>query len=196
MKRSNSLFKKLVVVAAFAVAPLTAAHAIPTLLFSSPSGNLHPAGSKFTVDVVASGFTDLYAYQFSVNFNPAVLNILGVTEGPFLQTGGATFFDSGTIDNTAGTLSFTFDTLISAVSGVTGSDVLAHLNLTALSAGSSTLALTDVLALDSLLNTITVTTQATTSVVPEPDTVALILGVAAVGLMNRKRRGARAASSR
>lgn len=186
MKSPMSLFTRLVATAALATAPF-ASFAVPTFSFTSASGALHPAGSQFSVDLVGSGLADLYAYQFSVTFDPAVLHVLAVTEGGFLPSGGPTFFDGGTIDNATGKLSFAFDTLISSISGVSGSGVLAHLDFAAVGAGTSTVGLTDVLALDSLLNEIGVTAQPIALVVPEPATVSLIL-LAGGALVLRRRR--------
>ena len=42
-------------------------------------------------------------WQFDITFDPAALEAINVSEGDFLKTdGGATFFQGGTIDNTAG----------------------------------------------------------------------------------------------
>jgi hypothetical protein len=188
MKSVKSLFRGVVVIAALMSAPFSAVLAAPTFTFTSQAGQQHPIGSTFSIDVLATGFTDLYAYQFSVNFNPAIVHVLGVTEGGFLSAGGSTFFDGGTVDNANGTVSFVFDTLISAVPGVSGSGVLAHLDLQALQVGTSVFSLTDVLALDSLLNDITVTATPIALVVPEPGTISLMFLAAGAGMFLRRRR--------
>ena len=47
--------------------------------------------------------TDLAGWQTDITFDPALLEVVKVSEGDFLKTGGeGTFFLRGTIDNTAG----------------------------------------------------------------------------------------------
>ena len=155
------------------IAAMTQAVAVPMLsLSSTPTAVL--AGGNIALDVTASGFTDLYGYEFTLNFNPTVFRATSVAEGPFLRTGGATFFDGGSIDNTAGAISFIFDTLIGPGAGVTGSGVLSRITFNALRTGVATFSLTDVLALDSNLQTIAVQTQTLALAVPEPGVLVLL----------------------
>ena len=100
------------------------------------------------LNVSASDVTDLYGYQFSLNFQPSLLQAVSVTEGGFLASGGTTFFDPGGINNGAGTVSFIFDTLIGPVPGVNGSGLLATINLRAVGAGLAQVSLSDVLAVN------------------------------------------------
>jgi adhesin HecA-like repeat protein len=53
-----------------------------------------------------------------------VLSATGITEGSFLPSGGSTFLIPGMIDNNAGIIAFNADTLLSAISGVSGSGTL------------------------------------------------------------------------
>jgi hypothetical protein len=153
------------------------ASALPLLSLSATQ-----AGSVMSIAVSATGASDLYAYQFSLNFDPAVLHASSVSEGPFLATAGATFFDGGTADNTSGQVSFVFDTLLSAVAGATGNGVLAVINFNIENFHTlTTLSLSDVLALDSNLNTLPATTQSLRLQIPEPSVLAL-LAIALFGM--------------
>ena len=153
------------------------ASALPLLSLSATQ-----AGSVMSIAVSATGASDLYAYQFSLNFDPAVLHASSVSEGPFLATAGATFFDGGTTDNTSGQVSFVFDTLLSAVAGATGNGVLAVINFNIENFHTlTTLSLSDVLALDSNLNTLPATTQSLRLQIPEPSVLAL-LAIALFGM--------------
>lgn len=167
-------------------ASVVPAMALPVFSLSSSE-----AGGFVRVAVSASGVTDLYAYQFSLNFDPAVLHAASVTEGPFLAMGGATFFDGGTTNNTAGQVSFIFDTLLSAVPGVTGNGVLAVISFSALQFHTFTsLSLSDVLALDSNLNVLPVTSTGLRLQVPEPSMLALLaMALVALTLVTKRRRG-------
>ncbi len=177
-------------------AAASGAIAAPTLTVV-PTPNPVVVGSPLSVNVLVNGIADLYAYQFSLAYNPALLQLNSVSEGAFLATGGTTFFDGGTVNNTTGTVSFVFDTLIGAVPGVTGGGTLASLQFTTVAAGVSALTFSDLLFLDASLADITVTAQngsvQLTAVVPEPASYVLFaLGLA--GLAAAAQRRAKAAA--
>lgn len=175
----------------FAAANASAADAV--LSFSaSPSPVVQ--GSPVVVDINIANVVDLYSYQFTINFNPSLLQAIGVTEGPFLSGGGSTFFDGGTIDNTAGVISFAFNTLIGALPGVSGSGLLEKVSFSTLGAGTSTFSFSDAVFLNSAigdlpvqLTTSTLQVVPSTPAVPEPETYALMaLGLVAVALARRR----------
>ena len=151
-------------------------------------------GNTAVVNVDITGVSDLYAFQFDLDFNTAVLSATSVSEGAFMPTGGATFFIPGTIDNVGGSVAANADTLLTAISGVSGSGTLASLDFTAIGPGVSTLTLANVILLDSDLNSIDSTLQVgsitvqQTSSIPEPATLGLLsLGLAGAVLMRRRR---------
>jgi general secretion pathway protein D len=114
-------------------------------------------GVSFDIPVSVSQVSDLYAYEFDLSFDPAILELLSISEGPFLPGAGATFFLPGTIDNTAGTATFTADSLVGPVSGASvanGNGELAVFTFESLSEGTSALKLSNVTLLDSGLNDI------------------------------------------
>ena len=164
--------------------------AIP-LVSVEPTSQSVVTGNTVSVQIVASDVADLYAYQFDLTFDPAVLAAVSITEGDFLATGGTTFFVPGTIDNSTGSISLTADTLIGSVPGVNGSGILAIAEFQAVAARTSPIALTSVLLLDSSSppGEIPATTaggsvKVTQGVIPEPQTLLLVgfglLGLAAV----------------
>ncbi len=168
---------------------LTASTPLLADILVQPATNSVTAGQTFTLSVDISAVTDLYGYQFDVGFDPTVLEALSVSEGSFLPTGGATFFIPGTIDNVGGTISANADILEGAVSGVSGSGDLLDVSFLALAAGSSSVDVFNVLALNSLGQGIALTTTGaditvTAAPVPEPAS-SLLLATIAVWLIGR-----------
>lgn len=176
----------------FGAVSVQSAFAAPVLAMTATPNPAVP-GSTVEIDVAIADITDLSAYQFTLSFDAAMFQVIGGTEGAFLATGGTTIFDAGTIDNTAGTVSYAFGALIGPIPGVNGSGSLAHFSLNVLKAGSGVFALSDVLFLDSSMGDLTVlpvdltVTAATPSDVPEPSALWLFgVGLAAFGVMRRR----------
>ncbi len=146
------------------------------------------AGQTVVLSVRISGASDLFGYQFDLGFNPAVLAATSVTEGPFLSSGGATIFLPGTIDNVGGLISGIADILAGAVPGVSGSGTLVTASFQALAAGTSSISLFNVTALNSAGQDLTLTTSGSTvTVVPEPGS-GLLVFAATIGLLALRRR--------
>ena len=155
--------------------------AAPILSIEPPS-LLVQLGKSFSLDVRISGVVDLFAFQFDLAFDPLILSAGSITEGPFLPSGGATAFIAGTVDNTAGTITATVDTLIGAIPGVNGSGVVASVDFQALSVGTSPITLSDAILLDSDLNNIPFRIVNGGVTIPEPSAW-LLLSTAVFGLL-------------
>jgi hypothetical protein len=165
--------------------------AVPVVSITGPAGNV-TVGSALTLSVKITDALDLSAFQFDLAFNPAVLRAASVTEGPFLGTGGNTFFDAGSINNTTGRITSIFDTLIGAVPGVSGTGNLVTLNFNVIGAGLSSLVFSNALFLNSLSNDLNPQLQngsvTAVAVIPEPASAALLLaGLAGFAAWRRQR---------
>jgi hypothetical protein len=174
-----------------AAAALQPAAAVPVV---SIAATPDPAvtGTPLALTVKIAGAVDLYTYQFSLAFNPAVLQATSVTEGSFLATGGVTFFGAGSINNGTGLISFTFDSLTGLVPGVSGNGNLVVLNFNVINPGTSALNFSDVLFLNSLgadvLPTVQNRSLQAVAAVPEPSHAALLLaGLLGLAAVSRSR---------
>jgi general secretion pathway protein D len=183
-RRTISLFG--IVAGLFLCVPLLTAEPLITAV----SAMVRP-GDVFTVPVTITGASDVFAFQFDLAFDPAILELQSISEGGFLPTAGATIFAPGTIDNTAGTATATADTLSGAVPGASGSGTLADFTFRALALGTSDLALSNVILLDSSLSDIPFTTgfAGVHVVVPEPAGLAWV-GALALAAALRLRKAA------
>ncbi len=159
---------------ALALALVSPAHAAPVLEMSAAA-----SATGIDLTVRARDAVDLYGYQFTLNFNPALLTAIGGTEGAFLRSGGATFFDAGSIDNGTGSIAYTFGSLIGDIGGVSGSGDLAVFSFGVQQGGLASFTFSDVEFLDSTLTAISVDTTdlvAQVSEVPEPGSLLLAAG--------------------
>ena len=95
----------------------------------------------FTLDIRAENVFDMAGWQFDIAFDPANLEAINVSEGDFLKMGGgSTFFQSGSIDNTAGKITGLSAARLST-QGVTGTGVILEVRFEAKSDSETQLTL-------------------------------------------------------
>ena len=98
-------------------------------------------GDTFSFDIRAENVFNLAGWQFDVAFDPSILEAIDLSEGDFLKTdGGATFFQSGSIDNTAGKIAGLIAGRI-IEGGVSGTGSVLQVKFKAKSHGETRLAL-------------------------------------------------------
>lgn len=196
MSVSTTLFK-LRFLLALAASSIFASQVLATpIVRVSPSATTLAVGQAFQVNLIGEDFLDLYAYNFTLNFDPARIQAVSVEEGSLLASAGTTFFIPGVIDNFIGSISFTGNTLIGAITGANGNGTLAIMGFEAIAEGASPLSLADLLFLDSGLTDLVTTPQESRvtviadsgSPIPEPATLSLVvMGIGTYFFLRRRR---------
>lgn len=160
---------------------------VPVLTAGSVSINVSNTGPVM-VPVNIIGASDVYAFQFDLSFDASILTLLSISEGSFLPSAGSTIFVPGVIDNIAGTASGTADTLVGPIRGVSGSGELADFTFEAIRTGTATLAVSDVILLDSFLRPTAGTVTLNAFPAPEPSGLPWVGGLVLTGMLWRKGR--------
>ena len=76
-----------------------------TTVVVDPTARTVGQGEQFTLDVLVTPDTDIAGAQCDISFDSSLLTADSVAEGNLLTQGGAsTYFNAGTINNTAGTI--------------------------------------------------------------------------------------------
>lgn len=183
MSLSRTLLVAVLLDAALLSVPVLTAE---TLL--SPGSTDVSVDQIFTLPVSIAGVSDLYAFQFDLSFDPAILQLLSISEGSLLPAAGSTMFIPGAIDNIAGTATTTADTMVGDIQGASGNGVLVDFTFAAINPGTSSLSLSSGILLDSTFDRIPFTTMAgsvsvTASSVPEPAGLSWIGSLAVTGML-------------
>ena len=98
-------------------------------------------GDTFTLDIGARDFFDLAGWQLDIDFDPAILEAVNVTEGDFLKAdGSSTFFQTGTINNATGNITG-FTAARTSTGGLSGTGTLLQVTFKAKAAGETALTL-------------------------------------------------------
>jgi len=98
-------------------------------------------GQPVTVNVSVKGLSDVFGFQFNVEFSSNVLRFVSSQEGPFLKTGGASTYCLGLDGTTAGMVKNIACVRYGNALGVTGSGVIFSLTFNTLGTGDSAIAL-------------------------------------------------------
>ena len=121
-------------------------------IFIYPETSEGNVGENFIIEVKVSDVTDLYGYEFHLRWNSTLLDCVEVSEGPFLKSGGSTFF-TYKINSTEGCIVVDC-TLLGDIQGVNGNGTLTTIKFYIKRAGECLLDLYDTILLNSAEQTI------------------------------------------
>jgi len=114
-----------------------------TVAVSPPSITVS-VGQGFSVDVNISSVSDLYGWEFYLGWNSSLLSLVSVNEGPFLMSGGSTYF-TYYLNTTSTDEHVVVDcTLEGSIPGVSGDGTLATVTFNTTNAGECPLNLYNV----------------------------------------------------
>jgi len=107
-----------------------------------PPASIVRVGDVFSVNVNVTNVVNLTAWQLNIYYLNAVINCTNVAEGPFLETGGETYFGQNITNNYNSTYGrvLAYSTLLGTTS-VNGSGVILTVTFEALSEGNTALEL-------------------------------------------------------
>jgi hypothetical protein len=187
MSQSRAVSVVVVLAAALLFVPTVLAQAVISAGSSGVS-----VDQIFVLPVSITDASDVYAFQFDLGFDPAILQLLSISEGSFLSSAGSTIFVPGTIDNIGGTATDNADTLVGNIPGASGDGVLVDFMFEAVAPGASSLTLSNGFLLDPSFNEIPFTTvdgsvTVSTGAVPEPPGLSWIGCLAVAGMLLAKR---------
>jgi hypothetical protein len=129
-----------------------------TILYVNPSSETGlEIGDTFQINITVSDVVDLYAWEFSLFYKNAILNVTSIIEGPFLlahpDPGASTMFgtapDTTEAYNATHGLIHLYNTLIGVHGGVAGTGTLATINFKVKGEGDCLLALRETKLVDS-----------------------------------------------
>jgi hypothetical protein len=187
----------------FAWAMSVASASANPILFIDPSTTAVNVNDTFTVNIAIAGVTDLFSYNFDLGFDPEILSFLSIAEGDFFPHQPPCdeaftppceipFFIPGE-ELIPGTVSFTGDavTVVDQNVGVNDDGILAVATFRAIMAGTSSIALSNWLFLDSTLddqnpigfsavNTGSVQVNGVATVPDEPSTMVVLIAALAL----------------
>jgi len=108
----------------------------PTLVYVNPASKTVSAGQTFSISISCTPGQTIKSYELKLTFNPSLVHANSITEGTIF-TGYTTFFNAGTINNAAGTITDVYGLIVGA-GGVTNPGTLISISFTAQAASGTT----------------------------------------------------------
>jgi type II secretory pathway component GspD/PulD (secretin) len=130
--------------------PPPPAGAAPALTFQTPAqvvvtppGDMRVGGGPYTIPVSVNGANRLSTLSLSISFNPAVLRVRAVQEGPLMRQGGGTPTFTQQVDATGGRVDIAV-TRPGDQTGIAGSGIVAAIIVEPVAPGGSSITVSGV----------------------------------------------------
>ncbi|MFN2445814.1 MAG: hypothetical protein ABR606_09575, partial [Vicinamibacterales bacterium] len=124
-------------------APPAVTFQTPAQVSIAPPAEMRVGGGPYTLPLVVNGANRLSTLSVTVTFNPALVRVSAVTEGPLMRQGGATVTFTQQVDAASGRIDIAV-TRAGDQTGVAGSGTVAALLVEPLAPGTSTLSMSGV----------------------------------------------------
>ena len=149
IKRTSVFMASVVVLSLFALIPAISSDGAEIPVYFDPSEDTIPCGQEFAVNVTVGSATNpaynMMSDEVSFEFNPAVLQVVSITNGPYLASSGqSTFPMTPTIDNLNGTVTGVAESIAGGNVAPTGIGVIWTITFNATGVGISSLNFTRV----------------------------------------------------
>lgn len=106
-----------------------------SVLYLEPTNLTIAPSESFTVELKTASITDLKGYSIVLSYDPAILSLQEIEEGPLLSAEGKTFFYTKA-DDAKGTILIDC-AILGSEAGVSGEGILATFSFISLKAGSA-----------------------------------------------------------
>jgi len=144
--RLLSLIPVLIISLAFMINLATAPITLPNVYIDPPEVSGNP-GDAFSINVYIEDVVDLFSFDVRIQWPNGLLQVVSVTEGPFIQSVNPTIF----IGKLYADYCTAAVTTLGAVPGVSGAGILCTVNFNVLDAGTCALDIYQSTLLDSTL---------------------------------------------
>lgn len=92
MKGKDTKLLSLVILFSFALSVVSIAQAQSTAVYIDPEENTANPCETFTINVNVQDVAGLYSYGIKISFDRYILEVVSITEGPFISSGAPTAF--------------------------------------------------------------------------------------------------------
>ena len=138
----TTIMLSIFIISAIAVMPLSIAQQNTNLIIDPPTTQLTAAqvGSTINVNLTVNNVQNLFAWSLNLTWNPLVLNLTQMQEGPFLSNAGSTLFTWSPglshLSRPLGYIQTVSDALLSSATA-NGNGVLVTISFKVLNTGTS-----------------------------------------------------------
>lgn len=108
------------------IAPEAASGDPATIVAIDPRITVEAPDESFNVTVTVTDVAELFTWEFNMTYNPAILNVTKVIEGPFLKQAGDTWPLDPSVNNEDGWVAYGGSLLPFPETGASGTGILAY----------------------------------------------------------------------